>query len=142
MDMWPQVSIDTEQDLTMCFACGENNPIGLKLSFEWDGTTARAEFTPGRYHQGWPGVVHGGIISCLLDEAMTYVLYFQDMRCITAKMGIRIRRPIPVGAPLIITASVTKNSKRLVETEGAISSPDGTIMAEGTATMFVLQTKE
>ena len=137
---WPQVSIDTEKDITMCFACGKDNPIGLKLSFEWDGKTAKTEFTPTRLHQGWSGVVHGGIISCLLDEAMTYVPYFKGVHCITAKMEMRIRRPVPVGEPLTVSSTMTRKTRRLVETKAVILSKDGTLMADGKATMFVVHT--
>jgi hypothetical protein len=48
MKILPQISIDTEKSLAMCFGCGEENPIGLKLKFKWDNGTARAEFTPIR----------------------------------------------------------------------------------------------
>ena len=54
------------KSLNQCFACGQDNPIGLKLKFSWDGKTARAEFTPTELHQGWQGVLHGGIIYTLL----------------------------------------------------------------------------
>jgi len=142
MSIWPQVSIDTEKSLTMCFACGQDNPIGLKLHFEWDNKTAKAEFTPGHFHQGWSGVVHGGIIGCLLDEAMTYAPYFEGLDCITAKMEIRLRRPALVGEHLVITSSITKKTRKLVETKAAISLKDGTLVAEGMATMFILHLKE
>ena len=142
MNIWPQVSIDTNKSLNMCFACGPDNPIGLKLSFEWDGSTAKAEFTPNKLHQGWSGVVHGGIISCLLDEAMTYAPYFEGIDCLTAKMQIRIRRPVPIDEPLVITASITSKTSRLIETEATVSATDGTLMAEGTATMFVVNKKQ
>ena len=57
----------------MCFACGQKNPIGLKLSFRREGETVKTEFTPGELHQVWHGVVHGWIINTILDEAMAYV---------------------------------------------------------------------
>ena len=142
MSIWPQVSIDTEKSLTMCFACGRDNPIGLKLNFEWDNNTARAEFTPSQFHQGWSGIVHGGIIGCLLDEAMTYAPYFEGLDCITAKMELRLRHPALIGESLIITSSITKKTRKLVETKATISLKDGTLVAEGTATMFVLHSKE
>ena len=63
----PQISI-TISDL--CFGCGQNNPIGLKLKFKWDGKTAKAEFTPNKFHQGWSDIIHGGITTTILDEAM------------------------------------------------------------------------
>ena len=135
----PQISINTEKSLAMCFGCGRDNPIGLKLEFKWDNKIARAEFTPGESHQGWSGMVHGGIISCLLDEAMGYATFFEGITCLTAKMQLRIRRPALIGEPLIITSSITKRTRKLVETKAAISLKDGTTVAESTATMFVIQ---
>jgi len=142
MSIWPQVSIDTEKSLTMCFACGHDNPIGLKLNFEWDNKLARAEFTPSQLHQGWSGIVHGGIIGCLLDEAMTYAPYFEGLDCITAKMELRQRRPALIGESLVITSSITKKTRKLVETKATISLKDGTLVAEGAATVFVLHARE
>jgi len=126
----------------MCFACGRDNPIGLRLNFTWDNNLARAEFTPSQFHQGWSGIVHGGIIGCLLDEAMTYAPYFKGLDCITAKMELRLRRPALIGETLIITSSITKQTRKLVETKAAVSLKDGTLVAEGTATMFVLHSKQ
>ncbi|MFC2002361.1 PaaI family thioesterase [Chloroflexota bacterium] len=142
MKNWPQVSNDIVKDLTMCFVCGQNNPIGLKLNFRWDNKTVKTEFTPNEFHQGWSGIVHGGIINCLLDEALTYAAYFEGINCITAKMQVRLRRPALIGEPLIITSSITKKTRRLVETQAAISLKDGTPVAEGTSTMFVVGTRE
>jgi acyl-coenzyme A thioesterase PaaI-like protein len=138
----PQISIDTEKGLTMCFACGQDNPIGLKLNFEWDNKIARAEFTPNKFHQGWSGIVHGGIIGCLLDEAMIYAPYFEGIRCITAEMRVRIRRPALIDEPLIITSFITKKTRRLVEAKATISLKDGTPVAESTATMFVIHSTQ
>jgi len=142
MVTWPQISLDTDRGYSMCFGCGQSNPIGLKLSFQWDGKTARAEFTPGELHQGWSGFVHGGIITCLLDEAMAYAALFSGVYGVTAKMQVRLRRLALVGEPLIITSSIIKRTKRLVETEAAVSLKDGTPIADGTSTQFVIKTRE
>ena len=141
MVTWAQISIDTAKDLTMGFGFGENNPIGLKLNFKWDGKTAKAEFTPTKFYQGWPGAVHGGIIICILDEAMGYAALFEGMTCVTAKMEVKLRRLAPIDEPLIITGSITKKTRRLVETKATISLKDGTPIAKGTATQFVINTK-
>ena len=132
----PKISVD--ESYSMCFGCGSDNPIGLKLSFEWDGKTARAEFIPPQLYQGWPDMVHGGILMSILDEAMAYAARFEGMSCITAKIQARLKRPAVVGELLIITASVTQKSRRLVETKADISLADGTSVAEGTATQFVV----
>ena len=136
MATWPKVSIDERYSL--CFGCGQNNPIGLKLNFGWDGKTVRAEFTPTKLYQGWAEVVHGGIIMCLLDEAMAYAARFEGLTCITARIQVKLKRPTLIDEPLIITSWVTKKSRRLVETKADISLTDGTPVAEGTATQFVI----
>jgi len=142
MNNWPQVSLDTVKSPTMCFCCGKENPIGLKLDFTWDNGTARAEFTPTELHQGWSGIVHGGIVSCLLDEGLTYAAYFTGIDCITARMQVRLRRPILIGEPLTITSSIIKKTRRLVETQATLSLKDGTPVAEGTATMYIVGNRE
>jgi uncharacterized protein (TIGR00369 family) len=142
MANWPQVSVDTEKEFDMCFACGQKNPVGLKLNFARDGKTARAEFTPSKFHQGWAGVVHGGIISCVLDEAMSYAALFSGVNPITAKMQTRFKRPVQIGEHVVITGWVTKKASRLVEAKGEVSLKDGTPIADSTATMFILSPRE
>ena len=137
MTNWPQISIDMQKSPGMCFVCGQDNPIGLKLRFSWDGKMARSEFTPGELHQGWSRVVHGGIITCLLDEAMSYATLFEKINTVTARLEVRIKRPIPIGEPLSITGSITRKTRKLVETEANLSLKDGTVVAEATATQFV-----
>ncbi len=141
MANWPKVSIDTVKEYTLCFGCGRENPIGLKLSFQWDGKTARAEFTPTKFYQSWSGLVHGGIIICILDEAMGYAAIFEGMNCVTAQMQVKLRRPASIDEPLIITSSTIKKTRKLVETKAAISLKDGMVIAEGTATQFIINTK-
>jgi uncharacterized protein (TIGR00369 family) len=138
MTNWPQVSVDVKKELEMCFACGRKNPIGLKLNFGWDGKVARAEFTPNKFHQGWAGVIHGGIISCLLDEAMSYAALFSGANSLTATMQTRFRRPLGVDEPITVTASLTKKMRKLVEAKAEMSLKDGTVVADSTATMFVV----
>lgn len=138
--MAKRVPINTDLSESLCFGCGQNNPLGLKLSFEWDGKKARAEFTPTKFYQGWPGVVHGGIISTLLDEAMAYAARFEGVNCFTSRIQVNFRRPALIDQPLIITAWVTRNAKRLIGTKASVSLLDGTLVAEGTATQFVIET--
>lgn len=121
----------------LCFGCGMKNPIGLKLKFSWDGKAVRTEYTPDKLHQGWADVIHGGIITAALDEAMAYAAGYEGIRCITATMRTRFKHPLSVGEHTIITASVTKNARRLVETEAEMTLADGTLVAECTATQVV-----
>ncbi|MBA7597582.1 hypothetical protein ES703_04586 [subsurface metagenome] len=137
MTNWPQLPVDTVKECDKCFACGQKNPIGLKLNFSWDGKEVKAEFTPGEFHQGWAGLVHGGIISCLLDEAMSYAALYSGMNSLTARMQTRFKRPLPIDEPLTVTGSITRKTRRLVETKAELRLADGTLVAESTATMFI-----
>ena len=137
MVVMPKVTLNADLDEGFCFGCGYNNPIGLKLKFTHDGDTIRTEFTPDRTHQGWPGLLHGGILGALLDEAMSNIAYATGNTCLTASINIRIRQPIKVEVPLLVTARIIRHGQRLIETEGQVCLKDGTIVAESTAKQFV-----
>jgi uncharacterized protein (TIGR00369 family) len=139
MVVLPKVTLNTDLNEGLCFGCGRNNPIGLKLSFVRDGDTCRAEFTPDKAHQGWPGVVHGGILTCLLDEAMSYAAYFGGFTCLTASLEVRLRQPARLEETLVITAAVTRNTKKLIETRARVCLQDGTVVAESTSKQFVVE---
>lgn len=142
MEIPAGLPVDTRKSPDMCFGCGPKNPIGLKLKFHWDGKEARAEFVPDKRHQGWANILHGGIISCLMDEALSYPPYFVGMPCLTAKMEVRLRRPVVVGEKLALVASIVKKNRRLVETRARLELEDGTIAAEATGMMFVIREKD
>ena len=133
----PKITLNADLDEGFCFGCGRNNPIGLKLKFTRDGDNIRAEFTPDRTHQGWPGLLHGGILGALLDEAMSNIAYASGHTCLTATISIRIRQPINVAVPLVITAWITRRSTRLIETAGRVSLKDGAVVAEASAKQFI-----
>ena len=135
----PKVTLNSDLDEGYCYGCGRNNPVGLKLTFTRDGDTLRTEFTPDWTHQGWPGLLHGGILGTLLDEAMSNAAYATGNTCLTASITIRLRQPVEVEVPLVITARVTRQRKKLIETTGEISLKDGTIIAESTAKQFIAE---
>lgn len=122
----------------MCFGCGEENPIGLRLDFSLKDGGVEACFTARECHQGWSGIVHGGILFSLMDEAMGYAFFLRGINGVTARAETYFRRPAPIGRLLRIKASVTKESRRLIETRASISLDDGTVMAEGKALMYVV----
>ena len=121
----------------LCFGCGKDNPCELKLKFKWDGKQVRAQFTPNKFHQGWAGIIHGGVITTVLDEAMGYVAYYEGIKCVTSSMQTRFKRPLSIDEPIIVTASLTRNARRYVETEAKITLMDGTLVAECTAMQYV-----
>jgi len=121
----------------LCFACGRDNPVGLKLEFRFEEGKSKAEFVPGKYHQSWNGVFHGGLLALCLDEAFGYVLYFQGIKGMTAKMEMRIRQTIRTGQKIFITGEIRRKTRKLVETYAKAELEDGTLAAEGTASMYV-----
>ena len=125
----------------LCFGCGKDNPHGLKLKIKWDGKTARAEFTPNKFHQGFSDIIHGGIINTILDETMGNAAYNQGLKCFTATMQTRFKRPLSVGEPTIVTAWVTKKARRLVETKAKLTLKDGTLIAECQAMQLIPSTE-
>jgi len=76
MSLWKGPSFRSYSHFPLCIVCGKENPIGFKLDFRQEGETVKAEFTPGEFHQGWPEIVHGGVLGLLLDEATVYVPRF------------------------------------------------------------------
>jgi uncharacterized protein (TIGR00369 family) len=131
-----------EEGINKCFACGKDNPIGLKLEFQRDGEAVRARFVPTELYQGWPGIVHGGILLTMLDEAASYVSYFQGATCVTARSEVRFRHSAPVGEPLLITAYPVKMRRRLIQTRATVTMEDGTVVVEGTILMYAMENSE
>ena len=130
--------IDVNQsEFPMCFACGKDNPVGLKLKIVKDGDEARGEFTISELYQGWRGYVHGGIIFTILDEAMAYA-FFPEIRGVTARTEVRIRQPVPIGVPLVVMGRVVKKTRKLLTTAAEITLEDGTVLAESTAQVYVV----
>ena len=118
-----------------CFVCGRENPYGLQVNPDIapDGTQVKIEYTPPSHFQGWANIVHGGILSTLLDEAITYVgIAYFDSPAVTAQIEIRFKKPALTGNKLIVTANRVKAGKRLIEAAAHIELEDGTRIAEGT----------
>ncbi len=95
-----------------CFACGTANPIGLNLDFYAAGNRVFSEITLGKYHVGWADISHGGIISTLLDEVMSWtILYFERIFFVTRKMEVKYIKPVPTGIPLVVSGFMTSETK-------------------------------
>jgi len=121
-----------------CFVCGNNNPAGLRLSFEIDREkqTLKTVFVSSPVYQGFDGVVHGGIISTLLDEAMAKLAYELGYNTVTVSLEIRFKKPAPILEPLLVYGEITEVSKRLVKAKAWVAKEDGTILAEGKSTLI------
>jgi len=129
--------MEKQPNSQMCFVCGLENPIGLKMAFyEDDEGRVTAKFTPGDEHQGFPGMVHGGIVTALLDEVLGRVAIAAERWVVTGRLNIRFRRPVPVGETLTIVGEVVNWKRRTLEARGEIRLADGQVGAEATGTFI------
>jgi uncharacterized protein (TIGR00369 family) len=128
----------------MCFVCGMQNPIGLKAFFYQDEEgRVVAHFTGKEEHQGYPGVMHGGIVTALLDEVIARVAIAQDLLWgVTAKLEVRFRRPVPLGQSLTLVGEMTRLRSRTLEAHGEIRLEDGTVAAEAEGVYIRLPQEE
>ena len=119
-----------------CYACGDLNPIGLHLHFEEqeDGWFA-APFVADRLHQGYPGFVHGGVVTTLLDEAMGWATYGVGIWGLTGKLELRFRGPVPVGEALTVRGRITRDRGRLIEAIAELRAGE-TLLADATGVLF------
>jgi uncharacterized protein (TIGR00369 family) len=114
-----------------CFACGRDNPIGMRLRIELGDGSAHAEWTPGPDFVGWSDKVHGGIIATLLDEVMAWAPSSYDSWAVTAEMSIRYRAPASPGERLVAEGRVVERRRRIYEVRGTVRGDGDRIIAEG-----------
>ncbi len=123
----------------MCFVCGTENPHGLRVRFRDDGEKVFCELTPEQHHQGWPGVLHGGIISAVLDETIGRVAFLHDRWVQTGRLTLKFVRPAPLFVPLRATGHLVRNHRRLMEMKGDLVIADtGEVLAEAEGTFVPL----
>jgi uncharacterized protein (TIGR00369 family) len=118
----------------MCFICGESNPAGVHVRFyEQDDGTLLARFTGREQHQGYPGRMHGGVITAVMDEAVgraIMIKYGEAIWGVTAELNVRFRKPVPLDVELIVVGRITNEASRLFEGTGELYLPDGTVAVE------------
>ena len=127
-----------EEKNTWCFACGKNNPIGLKLKFREEDDTYSTTFTAQKEHQGYDGIVHGGIVSVLLDEVMAGYIYAKGANAVTARLEVRYHEPTPILEELTVSAQVLNHKNNIYELKGEVKLPDGRITASGKAKVAII----
>ncbi len=117
----------------MCMVCGIENTAGLHARFfELDNGELVGVFTPRDVHQGYPGRLHGGIASTVLDETIGRAINITDPEAwgVTIELTVRYRKPVPLGGEVVAHARITKDSSRIFEGTGEILLEDGTVAVE------------
>lgn len=115
-----------------CLVCGRQNPKGLHLHLHVDESTGVVEthFTPAAHHIGFEGIIHGGVLATVLDEAMVWAATWRGRRfCVCGEMTVRFRKAAEVGKPLVIRASVQSARGRMSQTSGQVIDQASDVIA-------------
>jgi len=118
-----------------CFACGDKNSDGLQLKFTYPQPgTCRAGFVPEQKYQGWRGILHGGIISTLLDEALAHAVGGAEggggaSEAVTAELTVRFKKPVSIGSKIILSGWVEKDNGKIVEASSELTDETGLVLA-------------
>jgi len=119
----------------MCLVCGLKNPLGLKAHFyELENKELVGIFEPIEEHQGYPGRLHGGVISAILDETIGRAIlinYQEDVWFVTVEFNVRFKKPVPLDEEVKVRARLTKETSRIYEGTGEIILKNGEVAAEG-----------
>ncbi len=121
-----------------CFVCGLENPFGLQLEFYETGPNeVTTEFTAPDRYQGYPGVLHGGVVTALLDEVAGRAFMGVDPDntrfMYTARLTVRFRNNVPIGQPLKIVGRAVKDRRNAGTAQTVIYDADSQVLAEAEA---------
>jgi uncharacterized protein (TIGR00369 family) len=119
-----------------CFVCGDKNPVGLNVPFYADGDQVVAEYTAGRHFEGYRDILHGGILSALLDEVMIRSVLALGIYTVTSEIKVKFRKMVKTGDKLSVVGRLVEDKGRILTAEGKITNQHDQVVAEGEA-MFV-----
>lgn len=126
--------VRTAQNVSrMCMVCGVENTAGLHARFyELEDGDLAGVFTPREEHQGYPGRLHGGLASTILDETIGRAINLTDPEAwgVTIELTIRYRKPVPLDGEIVARGRITKDSGRIFEGSGEIRLADGSVAVE------------
>jgi uncharacterized protein (TIGR00369 family) len=126
--------VNKQPNSRMCLVCGLKNDHGLHASFyELENGELLAVFRPGEEHQSYPGRLHGGIVSTILDETIGRAIMInrsEQFWGVTVEITVRFKHPVPLDRELRVIGRITRESRRVFEGTGELLLPDGTVAAE------------
>lgn len=119
-----------------CFVCGVDNPHGLHLDFYESGPgEVSSTYTVEERFQGYPGIVHGGIVATMLDEVSgrSHMGAKPPRFMFTGRLSVRYRKPVPIGKPLRLVGKAGEDRGRIATAKGYLYGPEGDLLAEADA---------
>ena len=119
-----------------CFACGKDNPFGLKLEISGDADEVHTTFTVKQRYEGFKDITHGGIIATILDEMIAWACRKRRFDILTAELVVRYKQRLPVGETIQAMGKIIQEHGRLIIGESLIKDSKGQIIANGRAKML------
>lgn len=122
-----------------CFACGPDNPNGLKLAIEPTAEGVTARVLPAAWTQGYHGIVHGGIICTLLDEIAVWAAHRIGHYAATGEINVRFKRSMEVGKAYRLNGRITAVKSILALAESEIVDDQGTVIAQARVKLIKIE---
>ena len=136
------MTLNLEKD-DLCFGCGQENPYGLKLRVVKDGKKqVKAEMIAKERYRGWSKYLHGGILSLVFDELLGWMSRYMGYDAMTARLGVRYRKPVPLGAKLTFSGVLERETKGILDIKTVAYLEDGSVAAEGEGRMMIIQARK
>ena len=127
-----------------CFGCAPDNPIGLHMEFFEEGDNILCFWRPQDHFEGWVGVLHGGIISTLIDETAGWVVTRKLQAAgVTSKLEVTFRKPLTSSeVQVTVKAHLTERRRNLAVIDVVVENAHSEVCAEGRATYFVMSAEK
>ena len=128
---------DLQPSALNCFVCGVENRFGLHIRFYTTGPReVTAEVNLADCYQGYPGIVHGGIIASMLDEVASRTVFTPSRIVVTAKLDVRYRKPTPVNTPLRLVGRLIEERGRVCKASAQLLTQAGLVLADADVTLI------
>ncbi len=120
-----------------CIVCGSMNPKGLRISFQQHSDSVCADWIPTGDWESFQGTIHGGIITTVLDEAMSKAIIAHGWEALTVDLRVRFLGRVSPGEILRIRGWVLEKQRRRILAEATLTSTTGVERAHAWATFLV-----
>jgi len=128
-----------------CLVCGQKevNPSTLNRRFRITAEGVEMPFTPCPHQEGYKGVVHGGIISALLDETIGWAVAVERRKYfVTGEITVRFLRPLGIGTTVTVKGRAVEHKSRYSIAEGQIVDGQGQVYAKATGKFFLMSDEQ
>jgi len=120
-----------------CFVCSKTNPKGLHIAFERIENMTLAKFVLEKEYEGYPSIVHGGILAAILDDAMGNIKYLEGYMAYTVEMSIRYINPSFIGEELEVRGWLESAQHKIIKAIGDIRDKKGVIKVRAKAKFYI-----